>query len=525
MRASYDVLGTHFVGDPSSRKTVTLEADKIMSMVKEVTPSPTSYGHGENYFYTQKGDDVFMGFANRGVEAYTVNDVKEFGLPTVQAWEENASSMRSWIAAANKNRPSDNNLIPVNPEYGYSEGIKQIGIWLPNKNDTNTGNKVTPQVYHIIPINRTGTYVSKTQDSRELLLGMFNDPRKRLVSWYEFLDQEKDVVPIEIPIRALAVNKDIEGIGYLAAFNPDTKTLITEANFYNNVARLMKRYGLTRREAITATMQAVAMHEIRHSFETSGEYEGTYEEYRQERKLGYLQYKFYSKLAEENKGTPEEKIFRTIAAVEGSDYAKNYTLSRYIWNQLTSNPFPDGKSIDELVYDKASKEADVFELDGNERGMYIKARMDYMLGPLNGGTSYKGRKTNNAKNRKVYSKGKGLEQIIDESGKITVKMDGKGRLIRYHEGNEVNGDGGAIPTSHFIGIAYSDSKYKEGKETYERRANKSKGKIDKSKYKSMDDVKRDGNEAGGGKDDGPSDKEGSDAKGEAKEAKSDGPRD
>jgi len=431
-----------------------VKPEDIKSMQSKVKPSPTSYGYGKHFNYTIIGDKVHLRFANRGVETYTSYDFKKWGPSVVQAWDEDDSSMQRWVNAANKNPPArkSNNLMPSSPEFGLFKGITQIGLYMPNVNDTPPPIEVTPEIAHIIPINKTGLYYSKIHNLRQTLLNMLNDPEKKLDGWVDLLGKH-DINPKEFPFHALGVQKDIEGLGYYAAFYPGKKILITEFNFHDNVSANMRRYGISGDDAVKLSMGADLEHELAHAYGIGGSNIS-------ERLQGFLRAKRYQTLAEIYKGTSRERIYRAIAN-EGMDYADEHSFLRGLLGEFLGDS-QYKPSIESILAKTFAEEADAYELEGATREHYISKRIEERLGALRGAPSYKGTKKDvSIKNRRTDEGDDSLEQAIEraigDDGSSETNQDSD-RASTYN-GKRINGEGARMPAK-LIGKKLKISDYK-----------------------------------------------------------------
>ncbi|MBI2656144.1 hypothetical protein HYX03_00205 [Candidatus Woesearchaeota archaeon] len=376
-------------------------------------------------------------------------------------------------AAGEDVKPAMFNIIPKMPDFALIASPRSR-MDFPN-NSTPVNLQTSHDIVNAVNPNRLGYFQSKLAKFEGDLKNLKYDETNRLnyepVEWVNFL--AKKGFSIDTTPNPGIIGLGVEKGDFLASYYPNKGYLIREENFQKKAKDLISKYGLTDREAVEAMKRSVLLHEFAHVLGVRGD--------RKSEKLqGKLQAEFYSMMAERFKGTTMERIYRALAQ-EGRYYAKDYSFWGSLLERMTEDSHSKTDEILEQIYSKFVKEARALELKGEEFSKYVNERMVQTYGAIvEGEPSYKPSR-NNSKSK--TSNSKKLEEIVDESDKVSFAITEDGTLAPTYEGRRVYGEGASMPT-RFIGRNIKESKNEDGEaeKTYERR-------LGKSEYKSMKDAK------------------------------------
>lgn len=394
------------------------------------------------------GDIAFMRSSNR-LEAYRKSDVDKYGLPT--SWEESAPRMDSWNFAGKGNYSSRHNWIPQTPNVLYITGFP-LGMYL-HEADTKVKLRTSHEI-NIGAINNTGFNVSKTHNNpysglRNLLWDERGDYREEVLERIGHL-LSKGLKPkrADAPVFGVGVTYDDKN---LAEYYPQ-RYVVTNIEFAGKIRKLAKLYGLEDPEAVRAFMRRILTHEaIMHGlFDVDGDRVS-------EKKTGLWDEESYGDIAEKSdrKG---RRIYEALAQ-SGRDYAESFSLRRAILDEITAELYPQKVTPFGRLIKKLEDEAEAFELSPKGKIEYVKMRLKHMYDDL------------------LEEEPSPLERIVEsDKTSFIIAKDGK---VSY-EGRRVYGEGASMPT-RFIG--------RKGKGNEERAEEQHNGRIAKSEYKNMRDVK------------------------------------
>ncbi|HLC61377.1 MAG TPA: hypothetical protein VJJ52_08190 [Candidatus Nanoarchaeia archaeon] len=408
----YKVLSPHLDTSKVHSYTTAIPADKIKSM-QHLTSTVSSFPYGPSTYHLVDGNLVTVTSGNKFWT--TREDAKKYGTffsqldDGVRRGSVKFASMDDWIANGTMEKPNlpKNQPIPTlydltNNKVGgviYVEGATPLGLWLPDRNDTQVNLYTTPRLAEgANDMNGIGKRTSQVGELwRKLHSGvLFNEKNElhyEITKWAEFLNS-KGVHPKKHPFLGLGVER-FDGSA-LAGLYPDSNYLVIGSNFHEKAKEWASRYGLTDAEAVEALERYSLMHELAHAYGISGTHLG-------ERRQGQLQTEFYSKLAADFKGTKWERVYKTLAHM-GEDYAESYSLSSLIKQEFTKDPNPH--SIRDIFVYKAKIEGREMGLNGGHLEKYVKLRLKDGFGEL-----YKGDENEEPKHN--TQRRAGLETIVE----------------------------------------------------------------------------------------------------------------
>ena len=419
--SSYGVLSkSKYIKPLSDSPATKINPKDIKSMQTDLPVSVGSYGHAQPTQIFAK-DSVVTRTANN-IFAYSYNDFFKNGA----LFNRDDYGHGHWKFAGEDVKPSMFNVIPKMPEFAYITGITPLGLYLPNKYDTEVNLRVTPEIVKAVDPNRIGFHESKKanfeQSLRSLMFDNINGLNYEASEWVDFL--AKKGYSIETTKRPGILGLGIEQGSFAAAYYPKQGFLVSEIDFHEKAKNIISRYGIDDVEGIEAMKRAVLLHEFGHVFGVEGNIKG-------EKKQGLLQAEFYSMMAEKFKGTKMERIYRALAH-EGMDYARWYSKFRLFGAESEKDT-----SIDFLIA-KFEAEAMALGLSGEKLHSYVSARAYETYGALleNGHVTYdkKSRTKKTEKKTDSSSEDESLEERV-ESGEKSAKL----RLVkggRYSEYND-----------------------------------------------------------------------------------------
>lgn len=337
-----------------------------------------SDGHAKNVLLLSKdaqGNPVRKNItANNSYTSYDVSANGYFSPQMDDGVIRNGIQFRPiayWFANGNENPPARNNVMPrisdlTNGQLNslwHMEGITPLGLWLPNKHDTNPNIYTTQDLVAAYDMNARGQLASKVEEFRQKIkTGVLHNDANQLhyeiARWYEFLDS-KGVHPNESPVHAIGVGN----IGGLAGYNDEIKSLSADLNFHERAKEWIGRFGLTDREKVQAMERAIILHEIAHAFGIDGDRRG-------EQLQGRLWAEFYSTLAKEFEGTRWQTIYNTLSEV-GKDYAESYSFFNYLKHQASHEEARRQTTTFNILLNK-------YQIEGEEKGLEGKALEKYV---------------------------------------------------------------------------------------------------------------------------------------------------
>ena len=403
MPASYEVTSEHYEGGTS--ETVKVAPEDIKSM-KGLPISVSSYPYGDYKPSFVKGKEGKVYAATRTANNLFLTPLEDYSKHGFFSQMDDFNRFEEWISAGEDNSPNKHDLIQKIHNIAYIEDITPRRMSFPNPRDTAVELYTTPELVNAVDINKVGYFVSKAGNlhnflRRDVLFDNANRFHYEISEWIEFLDKKGFSIEKSKneEFSGLGVEFDVAREGYLAGYYPRKGYLIVEDNFHDKVERLISAYGLSGREAVEAMMRADLSHEIGHLLEIRGNRAG-------EELEGKFRAEFYSKLAENFRGTNFERIYKALAQ-EGSDYAKAFSLSNKIWSEINAKLFPrrlPGPIA--LLADKFESEADALELSGWNKVMFIERRLREVYGEL---------LAEEPSHKQSISDKKQLEEIIEDS--------------------------------------------------------------------------------------------------------------
>ncbi|GEM_PF-4623650 len=285
------------------------------------------------------------------------------------------SSMGDWIANGTDNYPDRKSNKPIHkmPDFVYITGRTELGLYLPNKTDTQVKLYATPEIANAVDPNKVGYYESKVANLQQLLRNtIFNEKNEiQTVSarWIKFLSDKG--FSVETADTAGVLGLGVQHGDFYAAYYPSEGFLMAGANLHEWSKELISKYGLKGEEATEAMKQAIYLHEIAHVLGVKGNYKG-------ERLQGKLQEEFFSKLAQEHKGTKESTIYKALAQ-EGRDYASHNTLINHLLSSHDHNP-----AYDMLIH-KFESDGKALGFKGEDLHDYVEYRAQESVGAILGG--------------------------------------------------------------------------------------------------------------------------------------------
>ena len=389
-----------------------IAAKDIKSMQTDEPITMGSYSHAHPTQLFIKNGVIARTANNRFV--YSYNDFAENG----PLFNRDDYGHGHWKSAGEDANPSMFNVIPKMPEFAYITGITPLGLYLPNKYDTQVNLRVTPEIVNAVYPNRIGFYESKKANFDQSLRSLMFDNANRLnyeaSEWVGFL--AKKGYSIETSKNAGILGLGVEQGRFAAAYYPKQGYLVSEMDFREKAKNIISRYGLDDREAVEAMKRSVLLHEIAHVFGVKGDRKG-------EKLQGLLQAEFYSMMADKLKGTKMEKIYRALAR-EGMDYARWHSKFRL----FDTEPDKD-TSIDFLIA-KFEAEARALGLNRKELQTYVAARAYETYGVLleDGAVSYstKSRAKKTENKRKSSTEDESLEEKVESEEKSATHL----RLVK-----------------------------------------------------------------------------------------------
>ena len=461
---SYRVISRNkYIAPPPSVRVIAKEIapENIKSGIPE-PPTVGSYGHAPQTVIFRNG--VFITKSSNNTFATTEKDFYRNGIVT----QVDDYRFGSWIKAGTENYPNRewNKPIPKMPNVAYVTGITPLGLFLPDKYDTQVDLKVTPTIIDAVDPNKKGYFESKSANQYQLLRSSIFDKANRLskeeTEWIEFfakkgysIDSSKNS-----EIFALGIETDSTKQGYLAFYYPGLGILGTEEHFHDNVKQLSERYGLTENESVEAMKRAIIFHEIAHRLGVEGDNAG-------EHLQGKLQKEFYTMLADRYKNDPKKaRIYKALAR-KGEDYSKGYQKSLATIITQAFDIKGKRKSRVDFLKAKFAAEADALELPYHLREVYINGRLKETVGPL-----YEDLPTNE------YSEDT-LEALVAKE--MTEARDGKSPRTEYNKSVE-----------RVLAKAKKARVYRENKEDYNEGTSDGKAYEGRtvSKYRSMSDARK-----------------------------------
>ncbi len=424
---SYWVLSGHkYIGPTSVRSVPKIKAEEHKSMEFEA-PTVGSYGHANTSQIFTKYGVVTRTSNKRFVTSY--QDFSANGYFSQQDDYE----IQGMKMAGEDNPSARHNLIATTPRVAYIQGITPTKLKMPNVRDTSVDLYTTSEI-NIVPINEVGKNVSTTH-------GIVYEGLKNLVWDKDKLDYQMETVtrmellsskglkPIrgEAPVLGYGIEYDDS---FFAAYYPEQRYLVTNANFHGKVRDAASKYGLTEPQEVRAMRRSFLDHEvIRHgTFGIKGDRAS-------ERLQGLIDAEFYSMLAGMYKGTKWEKVYRALAR-EGKDYARDFSLLSSLWDEITEEPHTQETPFDRLVK-KLEAEADVFGISGGKKTAYVNSRLKHTYGDLLGSeASYRGKnrisKSSKSRDNTSNSGDESLEDKIE--AEIDSREIGKNGSPSYKRG-------------------------------------------------------------------------------------------
>ena len=394
--SSYKVESTHYRGkarDSSSPKVEPeqIEPEKIVSM-RGLTPSQTSYGRGPARFH-QIGNDVVTVTASGNQFRTLKENFLKYGPIT----EFDDYGIKPWKAAGEDVKPAMFSLIKTMPNISYITGATPLGMHFTDSRDTSVNLQTTPRLMEAVAPNDLGVYVSKQANQYSTLRSMTFTEANWLnpiaVSWINMLGEEGYAL-------SKGKTKGIIGLGiengsFLAKYNPGLDFLVTETNYHDNISRSMPSDLRNDPDAIEADKQSSILHEIAHALGVPGTIKG-------EHFQGELKRRFYTRLANEARGTKKERIYRALAD-EGRAYAEMFSLKNALLGRI-----PQGNRESHALYhrllEKIASEVDALELEGEEAAAYTKARINNTYGALADGSHENSKTSSNYRKSSAKSK-------------------------------------------------------------------------------------------------------------------------
>lgn len=399
---------------------------------------------------------------------------------------------KSWKFAGEGVRPDMFSLIPLFsdiagvPAIAYIKGPRSH-LNLPNPKDTYVNLNASNQEVMAADINYIGVLESKIltnleQTIRSLIRG--GRYHHEGEAWFNSLGKEGWTFDRAgtAGIRGLGILYDVGGEGYLWGYFSELGYLIAEGDAHKKIEGLAIKLGVTTKElgeAIETFKRADVLHEGGHIVGIEGHRS-------HERLQGLYRALVFSKLAKDN---PElARIYRKIAE-EGLEYAEEFSLKNAIREYIFGGLSPRVKGPNQIFYEKVNAEADALELEGMERKEFIDSRYKEsgFIKLLETEPSFIKSKYQSKSSRSNNSKKSNLDEmvdeIIDESNRVSFTMTKDGEIVPTYNGRRVYGEGASMPTK-FIGRNIKESKNGDGEaeETYE-------GRLGESEYKSIRDIK------------------------------------
>ena len=381
-----------------------IAAKDIKSMQTDEPITMGSYSHAQPTHLFTKNGVVTRTANNRFV--YSYNDFFKNGT----LFNRDDYGHGHWKSAGEDVNPNMFNVIPKMPEFAYITGVTPLGLYLPNKYDTQVNLRVTPEIVNAVDPNRIGFYESKKanfdQSLRSLMFDNINRLNYEASEWVDFL--AKKGYSIETSKNAGILGLGVEQGRFAAAYYPKQGYLVSEIDFREKAKNIISRYGLDDAETIEAMKRGILLHEIAHVFGVKGDRKG-------EKLQGLLQAEFYSMMAERFKGTKMERVYRELAH-EGIDYARWH--SKF---SLFDTESDKDTSIDFLIA-KFEAEAKALGLSGEKSRSYATARAYETYGALleDGAVSYnkKSRSAKKTENkRKSSTEDESLEEKVESKEK------------------------------------------------------------------------------------------------------------
>lgn len=366
----------------------------------------TSYGYGEGNKPLIYGTDGCWVAAHR-----TANKVVEIPLADFNKYGsfspqlDDISGYGKWKSAGEDVKPNMFDYVPKMPDIAYITRIAPSPMRFPDSRDTNVDLRTTKEIANAVEPNKVGYFTSKLanryEECRNLMWDYANRYKPEAVAWIDFLakkgfslDKSK-----KSAITGTGIQVDVANEGYMASYYPKERYLTTEVDFHSRAEKLISKYGLSGREAVGAEKRAVLLHEIAHRLGVGGDRAS-------ERLQGMLRAEFYSKLAENSKGTKMERVYRALAK-EGEDYARAHSYLS-ILDGIQAGASPKGKSQLELLIGQFEKEAKALELKGKKKSKHVRTRLNEVYGQLlSSESSYK-------ENEKHPDSKRGLEEMAGD---------------------------------------------------------------------------------------------------------------
>ena len=380
MPTSYTVMSEHYEGDLSTSEPIKVAPEDIKSM-ESIPISVSSYPYGDYKPSIVKGKSGKIYAATRTANNLfltSVGDFSKYGFFS----QIDDFNMDEFKSAGEDVRPNMFDIVPKMPDIGYITDITPRRMNFPDPRDTAVDLYSTPEFVNAVDMNKVGYFVSKVGNLQQFLRNnvLFNDTNNihyDINRWVEFLDGKgfSFETSRNAEFSGLGVQVDVEREGYLAAYFPRKGYLITEADFHDKVEKLISAYGLEGKESVEAMMRADMLHEIGHRLGIGGDRAS-------EELQGELREEFYSKLAEEFKGTRFERIYRALVQ-EGMDYARAFSMSTALWDEISAELHTKRlPGAIPLLADKFEEEADALELTGWNRIAFIEKRLREVYGEL-----------------------------------------------------------------------------------------------------------------------------------------------
>ncbi len=380
MPASYEVMSEHYEGDTTS-KAEKIAPEDIKSMTGlPISVSSSPYGDYKPSFVKGKGGKVYA--ATRTANNLFLTPLEDYSKHGFFSQMDDFNRFEEWVSAGEDNFPNKHDLIRKMNNIAYIEDITPRRMSFPNPRDTAVELYTTPELVNAVDINKVGYFVSKAGNLHNFLRSdvLFDDANRfhyDISEWIDFLDKKGFSIEKSKneEFSGLGVEVDVANEKYVAGYFPAKGHLIVEENFHDNLEKLMYLYGVSGSEAVEARMRATLLHEIGHRLGIEGDRRG-------EELEGELLAEFYSKLAENFRGTDFEGIYKALAQQE-SDYAKSFSLSNKIWSEINAELFPKRlPGAIALLADKFESEADALELSGWNKVMFVEGRLREVYGEL-----------------------------------------------------------------------------------------------------------------------------------------------
>ena len=204
---NYPVYSPHFSGSPQGHIKTAVAPEKIKSMQHlPLTVSSIPYGDSTNHFVNGKVVTVTSG----NIFWTTPKDYEKYGFfsqlddgvsrgnvsfPTIDDWKANGEINRPNLP---ENQPIPNFYDITGGKVGglyYIEGIAQLRLWTPDKNDTQVKLYTTPRLVEATDINSIGKRTSQVENlrqkmHRDLLFNDRNELHYEVAKLYEFFSNQ-----------------------------------------------------------------------------------------------------------------------------------------------------------------------------------------------------------------------------------------------------------------------------------------------------------------------------------------------